>query len=273
MGLNTVETDAIVAPAWLEEHRGDAGLKIVDVRPIEHFMNGHIPGAISLDVMSTRLLSSAQDAVTQWKQALERLFRNAGIETTDTLVAYEDISGTAAAYAVWLGDVAGLAGSALLDGGFNAWLASGHEISGDPVQPTPGSFELTVNEAVIATAQTLAHAIANEEPIQIVDTRTDQEFATATIPGANHLEWTRTLNPDGSFRLFEEIRRDYEDRGFDLDSTAPITTFCGSGLRAAHSYVVLKQLGVKQPQNYGPSWSEWGRQPQLPKRRPDSSEV
>jgi thiosulfate/3-mercaptopyruvate sulfurtransferase len=261
MGLKTVETDAIVTAAWLDEHRGDASLKIVDVRPIEQYMNGHIPGAISLDVMSTRLLSSAPEAVTQWKQALEQLFRNAGIETTDTLVAYEDISGTTAAYATWLGDVAGLAGSALLDGGFNAWLASGHEISTDPVQPTPGSFTLTVNEVVIATAQTLANAIANEEPIQIVDTRTDQEFATATIPGANHLEWTRTLNPD------------YEDRGFDLDSDAPITTFCGSGLRAAHSYVVLKQLGVKQPQNYGPSWSEWGRQPQLPKRRPDSSEV
>jgi thiosulfate/3-mercaptopyruvate sulfurtransferase len=245
----------------------------VDVRPVEQYMNGHIPGAISLDVMSTRLLSSAPDAVTQWKRALEQLFRNAGIETTDTLVAYEDISGTAAAYATWLGDVAGLAGSALLDGGFNAWLASGHEISTEPVQPTPGSFELTVNELVIATAQTLANGIANEAPIQIVDTRTDQEFATATIPGSRHLEWTRTLNPDGSFRSFDDIRSDYVERGFDLDSDAPIATFCGSGLRAAHSYVVLKQLGVKQPQNYGPSWSEWGRQPQLPKRRPGSSEI
>lgn len=270
----TLENGPIVSVEWLAKHLNDNGLKVIDVRPREHYLGGHIPGAISVNVTSAKLLSSSNDAIARWKSSLEQLLRGAGIEKTDTIIAYEDFSGTNSAYAVWLGDAAGLAGTGLLDGGLNAWLANGQPIAQDPVQPVPSNFTLDVNDSVVATAADLAEAIANDpESIQIVDSRADQEFLTATIPGARHLEWMRHLNPDGTFRSPDELRNDYVQRGFDLESDAPIATFCGSGLRAAHAYVVLKHLGVKQPQNYGPSWSEWSRQPQLPMHRPNPSDV
>lgn len=260
----------IVSTAWLNEHKDDPGIRIIDVRPIDRFLNGHIPGALSLDIIGTRLLSSSPLAVSQWEASLELLLQQAGIEQTDTLIAYEDFSGTSAAYAVWLGDVAGLAGSALVDGGFNAWLAAGFDVSGDATHATPSTFSLSVNPNVVATAQTLADSLANSTDQQIIDTRTDQEYAAATIPGSKHLEWTRSLTADGTFRPFDDIRKEYVDAGVNLETDAPIATFCGSGLRAANAYVVLKQLGVSQPQNYGPSWSEWGRQTGLPKQVPGS---
>ncbi|MEJ7838144.1 MAG: rhodanese-like domain-containing protein, partial [Thermomicrobiales bacterium] len=262
----TERPETVISVAWLNDHLHDPGLKIIDVRPIERFLDGHIPGALSLDIMGTRLLSSAPDAVAQWESSLESLMQQAGIEASDTMIAYEDFSGTSSAYAVWLGDVAGVAASALVDGGFNAWLAAGYEVTGDATHATPSEFQLTVNRDVVATAQSVAASLSANGSMQIVDTRTDQEFSAATIPGAKHLEWTRSLTADGLFRPFEEIRADYVAQGIDLESDAPIATFCGSGLRAANAYVVLKHLGVRHPQNYGPSWSEWGRQPGLPKQ-------
>jgi thiosulfate/3-mercaptopyruvate sulfurtransferase len=264
----------IIPVSWLVEHRDDANLKILDVRPRPQYLHGHIPGAIPFNIQPSKLLSSSDDAVAHWKIALEFALRQTGIQPTDTLIAYEDYSGTNAAYAVWLGDVAGLAGSGMLDGGFNAWLASEQPVDQEPHYPAPSDFILTPNENVIAVAPTLTDAIANDPgSVQILDTRSDEEFLGATIPGAKHLEWLRQLNPDGTFKSEEELRRDYVAQGVDLESEAPTATFCGSGMRAANAYVVLKQLGVKRPQTYGPSWSEWGRQPQLPKQRPDPTTV
>lgn len=259
----------IVSVAWLQEHLHDPDLVVIDVRPAIQYQNGHIPGAILLDPLQAKLLSSAPEAVARWHQALQALIRAAGLTTGSTIVAYEDVSGTNAAYAVWLAHVARLAGAAMLDGGFNAWLASGAEISGDPVSPAPSDFTLEPDTTVVATAQEIAGALADNVPVQILDTRGDQEWYAATIPGAVHREWTDNLKADGAFRPVDEMRANLVAAGLDLDAPDPIIAFCGSGLRAANAWVVLRHLGAKHPQNYGPSWSEWGRHPQTPKVRPE----
>jgi thiosulfate/3-mercaptopyruvate sulfurtransferase len=260
----------IVSVEWLIAHRDDANLKILDTRPRDQYLRGHIPGAILVEIAPAKLLSSAEPAVERWHTAVESFFRHAGISTGDTIVTYEDFSGTSAAYGMWLGDVANLAGSAMLDGGFNAWLGSGQPVEQQPNTPTPSNFTLRANQQVIATAQTIVSAITQApDSLQIVDSRADQEFFGATIPGSKHLDWMQQLNPDGTFRPMDDLRAAYIAQGIDLDADTPIATFCGSGMRAANAYVVLKQLGAKQPQNYGPSWTEWGNQPQLPKQRPD----
>ena len=265
--------DPIVSADWLIAHRDDANLKILDTRPRNDYLRGHIPGAINVDIVPAKLLSSSGEAVDRWQTAVASLFQQAGITSDDTIVAYEDISGTSAAYAVWLGDVARLPGSTMLEGGFSTWLASGQAVEQQPNTPSPSDFTLHVNDDVIATAQGIAGAIADDPAsLQIVDSRADHEFFAATIPGGTHVEWLRHLRPDGSFRSRDELRADYTAQGIDLDADTPIATFCASGMRAANAYVVLKYLGAKHPRNYAPSWGEWGSQPQLPKHRPDPDE-
>ena len=38
-------------------------------------------------------------------------------------------------------------------------------------------------------------------------------------------------------------------------------TYCQSGYRAAHSWLVLKLLGFENVKNYIGSWYEWGSSP------------
>jgi len=81
------------------------------------------------------------------------------------------------------------------------------------------------------------------------------------VPGSRHIEWVRNLESTGHFRPLEELRALYAENGIAGDK--PVATFCGSGFRAAHTYVVLKALGYPTT-NYAPSWGEWGRRSDLP---------
>jgi thiosulfate/3-mercaptopyruvate sulfurtransferase len=116
---------------------------------------------------------------------------------------------------------------------------------------------------VIATADEIRDAIETDaSALQVLDTRSIRENALGTIPGAVHVDWVKTLDPQGRFRPVDEIRSLYGAAG--LDAGTPAATFCASGFRAAHSYVLLKSLGYASPKNYGPSWSEWSQRGDMP---------
>lgn len=251
----------IVSVDWLADHLDDADVLIVDVRPAGAYQQAHLPGAISLDLAPARLASSSAQAVEEWVPRLEALVRSAGIRPGQTVVFYEDISGTMAAYGVWLLDAAGLGNGAMLDGGIQAWYRAGKPLTDEPVTPQPSETAITPNLDVVGTLDGLVTEIESGMG-QRVDARGDGEYAAGAMPAATHVDWMRHLDPaTGTFLPLDDLRQFYAA----LDPSVPTTTYCAGGFRAANSYVVLKALGFGQPRNYAPSWSEWGANPRTPK--------
>lgn len=176
---------------------------------------------------------------------------------------YEEFSGTVAAFGVWLLDAAGLANGSMLDGGFLAWRRDGHDISTDPVTPTPTGTAIQLNERVLATADQIMDDLANgSATAKRVDARADTEVAQGAIPGSAHLDWRHHLDQAGAFRPLAELARLYESFGLGKDDR--VASYCAGGIRAANTYVVLKALRYEHVQNYAPSWGEWGSRPDTP---------
>jgi len=251
----------IVDVAWLRANLGQPEVVVVDARPLNHYQAGSIPGAAHIDVNQIRLPFSTPEAVATFANAGGEAARRVGLNGGETVVLVEDFSGTLAARGVWLLDAIGHGGGTMLDGGLHAWLEAGGEIERPTTHPTAGSFQPQLNRPVVAMAEDLLDA-GKTGSLAIVDTRTDQEWLSGTIPTAKHLEWTANLSSDGRFLPIENLRSLYADLGITTASP-PVATFCGSGFRAAHTYVVLKALGIPTA-NYSPSWGEWGRRPELP---------
>lgn len=260
-GVSTISP--IVSVEWLRDHRGDSTVLVIDVRAREAYDNGHIPGAQHLDLSANRLAASGAPAIERWFEGLQNTVRRAGITADQRVVFYEEISGTMAAFGVWLLDAAGLGNGSMLDGGFGAWSREGGDISTDAVTPVPSELPIHLDERVLATADQIMSDLGDESGrAQRVDARTDTEFAQGAIPGSVHLDWRHHLDERGAFRPLAELAQMYDSLG--LDKGDRVASYCAGGIRAANTYVVLKALGFAHVQNYAPSWGEWGSRPDTP---------
>lgn len=250
--------DLLVSADWLAAHRDE--VTVVDVRPADRYAAGHIPGARGIDLYPMKILDSDPDLIAGWVETIQSGFRELGIRNGDRVVFYEDYSGTTAARAVWLMRALALGEGAMLDGGLSAWEASGRPTDTEPVAVEPSDITARLDPALFATASDVLGAAEGDGAI--IDTRGAMEWMQGTIPTARHLEWIRHLNADGTMKPLDELRAMYEHLGISPDDE--VVTFCASGYRAAHTWLVLTLLGYGNVRNYAPSWGEWGRRPDLP---------
>jgi thiosulfate/3-mercaptopyruvate sulfurtransferase len=253
----------------------DAALKsatpplLIDVRPPEDFANGHIPGAVHLDLWGLSLIDTDPAPLKAFMWMIDHLFNLRGVSDTTPVVVYDEQSGIRAARAFWFLEYFGHPRVQALDGGFGAWTRAGLPVSRDAAPPGKSTWTGTPQARAMATWKDV-HARLGQPGVVILDTRSDGEYEGTTvrakrggrIPGAVHLEWTRNLGPDGAFKPADELRAMYERAGVTPEKE--VVTYCQGGYRAAHSYLALRLLGYPRVRNYVGSWGEWGNREDVP---------
>lgn len=252
----------IVSVDWLAEHITDPSVLVLDVRPQMAYAAAHLPGAHSLDLAAARMASSTPSSIEEWLERVQEIIQAVGIRPEQTVIFYEDVSGTMSAYGVWVLDAAGLGNGGMLDGGIQAWHTAGLPLTMDEASTIPSDTTVELNADVVGTLDGIMNEIGEGTASQRIDSRSVGENHLGAIPDSLNVDWGRHLDPaTGIFLPLDELRDMYAD----LDPDLPTTTYCAGGFRAANTYVVLKALGFQQPRNYAPSWSEWGRHPAAPK--------
>lgn len=255
----------IVSTEWLRRNLSQPGVNLIDVRPYDAYLAGHLSGAQHLDLSILRLSSSAPAVLHLWKERLRETIQRAGITAGQRVIFYEDYSGTMAATGVWLLDAAGLGNGSLLDGGLNRWIREGGAISGEAVHPKESSTVIHPDERVIATADEILADLRTGGSTRFIDSRAPMEHRQGAIPGAANIDWTQHLDAEGAFRPLLELAELYGAAGLKHDD--PVVSYCAGGFRASHTYVALRALGYDRIANYAPSWGEWGQRPDTPKAR------
>ena len=270
--------DSLVSTEWLAERVGKPGLRIVDAswhmpatgrNGSEEYLASHIPGAVFLDIDALSDRSNPAPhmlpAAADFGAAMGRL----GIGRADRIIVYDNSPLRTAARGWFMLRHFGAEHVAILDGGFQKWVAEGRTTEAGEASAPKATFPAEPRTAIVTKAEVLAGA---EAPL--IDARGRPRFegsvpdprpgvAPGHIPGAKNLPFEELYNPDGTFRSPATVRKLFDLAG--IDPERPFAASCGSGVTACSLLFAAYLLGNDKARLYDGSWSEWGSDPATPK--------
>ena len=230
------------------------------------YARGHIPGAsyVDLDAALAAAPGPAGRHPLPDPGVFEKAMRAAGVRNGVPVVVYDDWAGRAAARCWWLLRWAGHEDVRVLDGGWAAWLAAGHQQSDEQESPAEGDFAARPGLLPVLAVDDVPGLV---ERGVLVDARSPERFrgelepvdpVGGHIPGAVNVPTGANLAEDGRFRSPEELRAVYS-----MVEGSEAAAYCGSGVTAAHDILAMAVAGI-DAMLYPGSWSEWVADPARP---------
>lgn len=227
------------------------------------YLQGHIPGAVYVDLeqeLARRAEPSDGRHPIPPHRDLQQAVRRWGINDGDFVVAYDDISGVAAARLWWLLRRTGIRAH-ILDGGLAAWKQAGLPLAVGDVQPEPGT--VTLKPATHRDLLDHQEIEAFTATGVLLDVRSPEQYSGARvtidpigghIPGAVNLPALAHVNSDGRFYPPRIVRHTFEAVG--VRPGIPVGIYCGSGIASAHTLLALHLIGLTG-RIYSGAWSQW----------------
>lgn len=239
------------------------------------YMEAHIPGALyahlDRDLSGSIVPGKTGRHPLPEIDALARTLSNWGIDSDVQVIAYDDMGGVMAARLWWLLRWLGHELVAVLDGGFPAWVAAHHPVSGVAETREPRTFSpRSCHDLVMSTEEVVA--IVREKSATLVDARAPERFrgeqepidpVAGRIPGALNAPHAGNLGADGRFLPASTLRANYTQLLSEPDRSRCVF-YCGSGVSAAHDLLAIAHAGLGDARLYAGSWSEWITDPNRP---------
>ncbi|GEP51876.1 sulfurtransferase [Flavobacterium noncentrifugens] len=233
----------------------------------------HLQNALYLD-LDSQLAEVPENAANGGRHPLPKIEKfgetliSLGISKDDHIIIYDRKNGAnAAARFWWMLKSAGFEKVQVLNGGFQAALQANlpmddHLVIPQKVNPYPvDSWKLPtvgIKEVEAFASDPKSIVIDVREPIRYDGKTEPIDLVAGHIPGAINIPFAENLNANGEFLSPEVLRSKYERA---LNGTDPenIAVHCGSGVTACHTLLAMDYAGLKIPNLYVGSWSEWSR--------------
>jgi thiosulfate/3-mercaptopyruvate sulfurtransferase len=284
--------EALVSTAWLAAHLDEPDLRIFEcttwLRPAEadesvpyhpeagraDYQAGYIPGAGFLDLPGEL---SRQDAPVHFMMLPAARFAEVmgrhGIGDGTRVVLYSRGSAMWATRVWWMLHVMGFE-AAVLDGGFEKWLAEGRAVSAESCRYPPANFTPRPRPALMVDKNAVLQAI-DDPGTCLVNTLGTADFRgeepsrygrPGRIPNSVSLPWRELTDPDaGTFIPLGQARARLAAIG--AEQADRVVCYCGGGISATMGLFLLHRLGHRKLALYDASMAEWARDAALPLER------
>ena len=270
---NYAQPQVLVETNWVKEHLNEPWLKLVEIDvDTQAYDAGHIPGAAGFNWQTQLQDQVSRDIIS--KEQFAALLGQTGITPDDTVVLYGDNNNWFAAYGFWLFKLYGHRDVRLMNGGRNKWLSEDDkELTTVRLPPRPTTYTVSQVNADLRARVPEVIEVGRGANCNLVDVRSPDEFTGKVIappgmsetaqrgghiPGAKNVPWNTAVNPDGTFKAADELRKIYLERA-GVDPAKGTIAYCRIGERSSHTWFVLTYLlGLANVKNYDGSWTEYG---------------
>ncbi|HEY2916047.1 MAG TPA: sulfurtransferase [Candidatus Limnocylindrales bacterium] len=270
----------LLSVAALAEGLSDPNTVIVDVRwqlgepgaGRRAYAASHLPGAIFLDLDTDLADLGGYGAPGRHPLPSPADFAArlafAGIGDESFVVGYDDVGGWVAARLWWMLDNLGhRGGAAVLDGGWQAWLAAGLPTTTEVARRPPAARPPRLRAAWTHVIQREALRSRLGELV-LLDARAAPRYRGETepidpypghIPTAISAPWEGNVGPDGRLLPRDSLRDHFAALGAGADASGEVVAYCGSGVTATHHALARRVAGLSDPTIYVGSYSDWSR--------------
>ena len=198
--------------------------------------------------------------------------RRVGFDNRMQAVVYDRNGGGYCGRLWWMLKWAGHDAVAVLDGGLQAWEATGGATESGPAPGrAPGDFQLGPELRRLAQTDEVARQL--EQPAQtLIDARAAPRYRGETepldpvaghIPGALNRPFADNFGADGKFKPAAQLKAEFDQLLAGRDA-AGVVHHCGSGVSAIPNVIAMELAGYPPAALYAGSWSEWCRTAGLP---------
>ncbi|MCE7988023.1 MAG: sulfurtransferase [Caldilinea sp. CFX5] len=253
----------LVTTHWLAERLADPQLCLFDVRSAEAYAASHLPGARHIDLTHLNYDRPGAPAMLVPLPAFQEQMRQWDLTPQSQVVVYDDHWGLAASRLLWSLVRFGFRQAALLNGGWDQWQEENRPVNSALPEPRASTFVPIPDDTVVADlAWVQAHGA--QPDVLLLDTRSPKEYSAGHIPGARSWDWFMAAPATGWEAMQPAAQLQPMLLAAGITPEKEVVTYCAAGVRAAHTFWVLRTLGYPRVRNYDGSWLEWSQQPGLP---------
>jgi thiosulfate/3-mercaptopyruvate sulfurtransferase len=283
-GAAWANPDLLVTPAVVQANIGKPDWVVVDCRDLKVYAKGHIPGAISFGKECKKALRDPTARAFRDVKRYESFLGKAGIGNDTHVVFYGEHKVTDtikdSTVAFWIMEYLGHDKAHVLNGGIDAWLKAGKQLTNEPTIKAPKTFKARVVASRYAsTDEVLRIAQGKAKGTTVIDARSSKEHAgediralrggfvpntTRSVPHTDTMDQVKDAktgkNTDNGYLSPDRVAGFYKG----LDRAKRALAYCQTGTRSTLTYLELRLLGFKDPANYDDSWIVWANNPRYP---------
>ncbi len=187
-----------------------------------------------------------------------------GIDRDVQVVVYDASGGSMAGRLWWLLRWLGHDRVAVLDGGWQPWVAAGNPVTSAAEKRAPRVF-VPHPRPELAFDAVAVDRVRVDRQWRVFDARSAERFrgenetidpVAGHIPGAVSVPYADNLTPEGRFRSPEELRVRFAAAMGPVPADH-VVCYCGSGVTAVHDLLAIAHAGLGEARLYPGSWSEW----------------
>jgi len=267
---------ALVSPAWLQKHRNDPKVKLIEIAgmnqdEMQAYKAGHIPGAVCWKWKDMLWDPLRRDFPRP--EDFARRCGAAGIGNDTTVVFYGE-GVQFGFYAWWTFRYSGHKRVKMLDGARYRWAAEGRPLTTDePPAAVPVTYAPVKRVERMRVLRDRMFKVVDSKTALLLDGRSPEEYRGervggpegpdvgalryGRIPGAKHLYFEELLDGNKAFKPAAELQQLVAARGATPERD--IVAYCRMSHRATVLYFALTELlGYRKVKVYDGSWTEWG---------------
>ncbi len=271
-------TSPLVSTSWLDKHKSDKAVVIVDVRTSANYGFAHIPNAVSIPYSELEPKSKTGLFVIPDEKRINQMFQQAGINNNSHVVVYahgntvSDASKAGAAY--WIFKAMGHKNVSMLNGGFTKWTFEGRVVTNTAPNKKAGNFKAKRDASLIADFDEVSKIVRKGGAV-LMDARNSIQYfghekrADVTcyghIPGAINLPADFLSNAGinrapATIKDKKDLQKMVTGVGVPKAKSTPVIVYCNTAQLAGLNYLVLKDiLGYKNVKVYDGSMLEYCR--------------